>query len=96
MACFIVPGTEAIVTTAITKIVEKKEKKELIRIVHEPEGSFSIDPSGRKNGRGAYICKNPECLEKAFRRKALERSFKEAITKETLDTLREELEQLDR
>ena len=75
---------------------EKKEKKELIRIVHEPEGSWSIDPSGRKNGRGAYICKNPECLEKAFRRKALERSFKEAITKETLDTLREELEQLDR
>ena len=53
---------------------EKKEKKELIRIVHEPEGSFSIDPSGRKNGRGAYICQHPECL----------------------DTLREELEQLDR
>ena len=75
---------------------EKKEKLQLIRIVHEPDGCFSIDPGGRKNGRGAYICKNPECLEKAFRRKALERSFKEAITKETLDTLREELEQLDR
>ncbi len=75
---------------------EKKEKQALIRIVHAPDDSFSIDVTGRKNGRGAYICKNPECLEKAFRRKALERSFRESITKETLDTLREELEQLDR
>lgn len=75
---------------------EKKEKQALIRIVHAPDDSFFIDVTGRKNGRGAYICKNPECLEKAFRRKALERSFRESITKETLDTLREELEQLDR
>lgn len=75
---------------------KKKEKQALIRIVHAPDDSFSIDVTGRKNGRGAYICKNPECLEKAFRRKALERSFRESITKETLDTLREELEQLDR
>jgi predicted RNA-binding protein YlxR (DUF448 family) len=70
---------------------EKKEKTELIRIVRVSEGDYEIDLTGRKNGRGAYLCKNPECLEKAFRKKGLERSFKEAVPAETMEKLKGEL-----
>lgn len=53
-----------------------------------------MDPSGRKNGRGAYICKDPACLEKAEKRKALQRSFKAEADSRIYQQLREELEQL--
>ncbi len=72
----------------------KKDKSELLRIVRSPEGVFSLDPSGRKNGRGAYICMNPDCLEKAEKRKALQRSFKAEVDSQIYRQLREELEQL--
>lgn len=58
---------------------ERQEKRNLLRIVHSPEGEFSVDPTGKKPGRGAYICPNIECLEKAIKNKGLERSFKMAI-----------------
>ncbi len=72
----------------------KKDKGDLLRIVRSPEGEFSLDPSGRKNGRGAYICKDPACLEKAEKRKALQRSFKAEADSRIYQQLREELEQL--
>ena len=75
---------------------QKKEKNSLIRIVHAQDDTFSIDPTGRKNGRGAYICHDPECLEKAIKRKALDRAFKVTVSLEIAQALREELIQLDR
>ena len=72
----------------------KRDKSDLLRIVRSPEGEFSLDPSGRKNGRGAYICKDPACLEKAEKRKALQRSFKAEADSRIYQQLREELEQL--
>ena len=74
---------------------EMKNKKELIRIVRNDEGEFSIDTTGKKAGRGAYICPNVECFEKARKSKGLERSFKAAVPAEVYDKLREELEQIN-
>lgn len=67
---------------------ESKNKKELIRIVKTPEGDIVLDKSGRRNGRGAYLCDNPECLKKAKERKALSRSFRIEVP----DSIYEELE----
>lgn len=67
---------------------EKKEKKELIRIVKSNEGSISVDRTGKQNGRGAYICDNLECLEKSRKTKALERCFEKAIDNEVYESLR--------
>lgn len=74
---------------------EMKNKKELIRIVRSDEGDFSIDTTGKKSGRGAYICPNVECLEKARKSKGLERSFKSAVPPEVYEKLREELSEID-
>ena len=52
-----------------------KAKRELIRVVRSPEGVVSIDPTGKKAGRGAYVCPDPECLRKAIKSRALERAF---------------------
>ena len=70
---------------------EMKNKKELIRIVRNDEGEFSLDTTGKKPGRGAYICPNLECLEKAQKSKGLERSFKAAVPKDVYEKLKEEL-----
>ena len=67
---------------------EKKQKKELIRIVKDKEGNISIDEIGKSNGRGAYICKNIECLEKAIKSKKLERSLKTKIDLQIYESLR--------
>ena len=73
---------------------EEKDKKELIRIVHTPEGEFHVDPGGKAAGRGAYLCKNPECLAKAFRSESLSRSFRTHVPKEALDVLLKEVSDL--
>ena len=52
---------------------ESKLKRELIRLVRDPEGNISLDPTGKKSGRGAYLCNNPECLKKARKQRCLER-----------------------
>lgn len=70
---------------------EMKNKKELIRIVRNQEGEISLDFTGKKPGRGAYICLNEECLEKAQKSKGLERSFKTAIPDEIYEELKSEL-----
>ena len=69
---------------------EMKDKKKLIRVVKTPEGEFVLDTTGKKNGRGAYLCPSEECLEKAIKTKGLDRSFKMAVPKEVYDRLREE------
>ena len=61
---------------------EQKDKKELLRIVKTPEGNIEIDITGKKNGRGAYICKSEECLNKVIKSKRLERSFEKEISNE--------------
>jgi len=71
---------------------EMKPKKELVRIVKSPEGVISVDFRGRAPGRGAYVCRNPECLKKAIRSKALERGFEAAIPQEVYNGLIEKME----
>ncbi len=68
-----------------------KPKFELIRIVKSADNDISIDMTGKKNGRGAYICKDIKCLEMAIKNKKLSREFEMAIPNEIYDKLREEL-----
>lgn len=70
---------------------EMKPKKELIRIVRTPEETIEIDFTGKKNGRGAYLCPNPECLKKAVKAKRLEKAFQQKIDPEVLNQLSERL-----
>ena len=74
---------------------EMKPKKELIRVVRSPEGVIAMDATGRKPGRGAYICRAKECLQKAIRQKQLERAFACPITDEVKAGLMRELEALE-
>ena len=67
---------------------EQKEKNELLRIVRTPEGNVEIDLTGKKNGRGAYICKSEECLKKIVKSKKLERIFEKEISQEFYDSIR--------
>ena len=72
-----------------------KSKKEMIRVIRTSEGEFLLDATGRKNGRGAYLCPNSDCLAKAVKNKVLERSFKQAIPKEVYEALEKEMEVLE-
>lgn len=67
---------------------EKKDKKELIRIVINKQGEINVDRTGKMPGRGAYICDNVDCLEKAIKTKSLERSFETKIDEEVYEKLR--------
>ena len=73
---------------------EMKNKWEMIRVIKTPEGEILLDATGRKNGRGAYLCPSGECLKKAVKNKGLERSFKMAIPKEIYENLEKEMETL--
>ena len=68
---------------------EKKDKKDFIRIVKDNQNNISIDKTGKANGRGAYICDNIDCLEKAIKSKKIEKSFKMQIDNEVYENLRE-------
>lgn len=70
---------------------EMFDKRDLIRVVKSPEGDISIDLTGKKNGRGAYICNNTECLKKAKKRKSLERAFSLKIDDEIYSKMEEEI-----
>ncbi|MBR7178217.1 MAG: YlxR family protein [Oscillospiraceae bacterium] len=72
---------------------ERKEKRELIRVVRSPEGAVSLDFRGKAPGRGAYICPEMACLKKAIRSKALERSLEVAIPEEIYARLEQEMEE---
>ena len=71
---------------------ERKEKRAMIRVVRTPEGEVTLDFSGKKNGRGAYLCPNPDCLKKAIRAKSLDRSLEVTIPQEVYDRLEKEME----
>ena len=73
---------------------EMKLKKELTRIVKSPEGEITIDFSGKKPGRGAYVCKSKLCLEQAVKAKRLERSLKQAIDPAVYQALLAEVEKI--
>ena len=74
---------------------EMKNKRDLIRVLKTTDGQITIDATGRKNGRGAYLCPSMDCFKKAVKGKGLERSFKMAIPKEVYESLEKEMEQLD-
>lgn len=71
---------------------EMKNKREMIRVIRSPEEDILLDKTGKKNGRGAYICNSMDCLKQAVKTKGLERSLKIDIPKEIYDTLVRELE----
>ena len=71
---------------------EMKPKKELIRIVRTPQESIEIDSTGKKSGRGAYICPRVECLQRASKEKRLEKALQRQVSKEIYQMLTERLE----
>ncbi len=70
---------------------ERKEKRELIRVIKTPEDEIMIDLTGKKNGRGAYICNSTECLRLARRRRSLAHSLKTDIPEEIYEKLEREM-----
>ena len=70
---------------------EMKDKKALLRVVKSPEGQVSLDFTGKKSGRGAYVCHDVECLRRARKSRALERAFETAIPPEVYDAMEAEL-----
>lgn len=69
-----------------------KEKRSLVRVVRTEEGSACVDPTGKMNGRGAYVCPCAECLKKAVKSRALDRALDVKITPEVMERLAEEVE----
>lgn len=74
---------------------EMKNKKEMIRVLKTSEEEILLDATGRKNGRGAYLCPSMECFKKAVKSKGFERSFKMALPKEVCEALEKEMEQFE-
>ncbi|MGQ9557330.1 MAG: RNase P modulator RnpM [Desulfurispora sp.] len=70
---------------------EMKNKKELIRVVRTPEGRVEIDPTGKRSGRGAYVCPNSACLQKAIKARRLEKSLRHAVDPEITARLLQEI-----
>lgn len=71
---------------------EMKSKKEMMRILRTTENEIVLDTTGKKNGRGAYLCANPECFRKAAKSKGLERALKTAVPAEVYENLEKEIE----
>jgi len=71
---------------------EMLPKRDMIRVVKSPENEITLDFKGKAQGRGAYVCKNPECLKKAIKSKALERSLEISIPEEIYAQLNEQME----
>ena len=73
---------------------EMKSKKEMVRILKTESGEIVLDATGRKNGRGAYLCPSMDCFHKAVKGRGIERSFKMAVPKEVYAALEKEMEQI--
>ena len=73
---------------------EMKPKRELIRVVRGPDGTVSMDPVGKKPGRGAYVCRQEACLTRAIRQRQLERQLEVQLTPEVSEALQDELRHL--
>ena len=71
---------------------EMKDKKSLLRIVRSPEGEISLDLTGKKNGRGAYVCPDKACITKAVKEKRLERALEKSISDEVYNKLLEDFD----
>lgn len=71
---------------------EMKNKRDLIRLVRTPEGQVEIDPTGKKSGRGAYLCPSIDCLNQAVKGKRLQKALEHEISGEILDIIRKQLE----
>ena len=74
---------------------EMKSKRELIRVVRSPEGEISLDFRGKKPGRGAYVCPDPECLKRVRKSRALERAFSAQLPAQVYDALEAQMERGD-
>ena len=74
---------------------EMKEKRDLIRIVRTPEGDAVLDATGKRSGRGAYVCRQADCLRRAIRQKQLERQLEITLTPEITDALASEMDKLN-
>lgn len=74
---------------------EMRDKREMMRVLRAADGTICLDVTGKKNGRGAYICRQGECLRKARKNKGLERSFKMSIPGEVYETLDREFKELE-
>ena len=74
---------------------EMRPKKELMRVLRTEENDFVLDTTGKKNGRGAYLCPSKECFDKAVKNKGLERSFKQAIPAEVYERLEKEMIEIE-
>lgn len=73
---------------------EMKPKKELIRAVRSPEGQVSLDPTGKKAGRGAYVCLNADCLKRALKQRQLDRALEAHLTEEATQQLTDTMQRL--
>lgn len=73
---------------------EMKSKKELLRVIKTPEDEIVLDVTGRKNGRGAYICASMECLKNAQKKRGLERSLKVSIPEDVYESLEQEMREV--
>ena len=75
---------------------EMKSKKEMLRVLKTAEDEIVLDATGKKNGRGAYLCFSKECLEKAMKSRGLERSLKAAIPQEVYENLKKEFDTIEK
>ena len=75
---------------------EMKPKKELVRVVKSPEGVISMDLKGKAPGRGAYVCREGSCLQRALKQRQLERQLQVTLTEEVSEALNAELERRSR
>ncbi len=73
---------------------KKKEKKELLRIIRTPEGKVEIDTTGKKSGRGAYLCYNLECLKEALKKDRLKKALMIEISTDIIDSLKEKYKEI--
>lgn len=74
---------------------EMKSKKEMMRVLKMDDNQFVLDTTGKKNGRGAYLCFSKDCLDKAIKSKGLERSFKQGIPTEVYEVMKKEMDSFD-
>lgn len=74
---------------------EMKNKKEMLRVLKTTEGEILLDATGKKNGRGAYLCRSRECFEKAVKSKGLERSLKCSVPQDVIESLKKEMTQYE-
>jgi len=84
--------TERVTLRVCVACKQKKPKEELIRLVRVPEGKIELDPTGKRLGRGAYLCKENECIKKAIKTKRLERTLKRPISQDIIYLLNQGVE----